>query len=207
VSVLALVDRPQVRKFISAAISHGDDVIGLERIIRRPRPAAEFASAALAGSGSAPGHAELDLPGALVRGPVAPSVPGGLVRQARRPCFEQSTLPQTHARFPMVSILGQEICRRRGDWHPRNGTGKSGPSNQRPRTGAGQEWDKSDPPRRGHFGPGQDTGHLYVSRCPAPPGCHTFCPACPALSRRFVPPSCPMVLAGSRSQLPPARRR
>jgi hypothetical protein len=44
-SVLALVDRPQVRELLSAAVVHGNDVIGLERIARDAGLAADLASA------------------------------------------------------------------------------------------------------------------------------------------------------------------
>ena len=76
-SVLALVDRPQVRELVPAAVVHGDDVIGLERIARDAGLAADLASAAYPGARPAPGPPEQDL--VLVRGSVGPSVPGRLL--------------------------------------------------------------------------------------------------------------------------------
>ena len=76
--VLGLVDRPQVRELVSAAVSHGDDVIGLERIVRDAGLAADLADAAHPGARPAPGPPQQDLPVVRVRGSVASSVPGRL---------------------------------------------------------------------------------------------------------------------------------
>jgi hypothetical protein len=78
VSVLGLVDRPQVRQLVSAAVGHGDDVIGLERIARDPWLAADLAGAADAGARPAPGPPEQDLPVVLVLGSVRAGEPGFL---------------------------------------------------------------------------------------------------------------------------------
>jgi hypothetical protein len=84
-SVLALVDRSQVRKLVPAAVVHGDNVIGLERIFRDAGLAAERTRAAYPCARPAPGLPEQDLPVVLVRGSVGPSVPGRLLPPGARP--------------------------------------------------------------------------------------------------------------------------
>jgi hypothetical protein len=80
-SVLAPVDRPQIRDRVVAVVGHADDVVRLDRIARNAGTAAEFAGAANAGhpavvTASASGSSEHDLPVAPVRGTVGALVLG-----------------------------------------------------------------------------------------------------------------------------------